>query len=563
MNVIEVAGDLYLLLAALGLCISVQYADLPILGQSAFVAVGGFGTLQLAQHGFPLGLAVPLSVLMACLGGFLLELGAVRLHGASLALATWGLAWLVAAVLAAFPSVSGGSQGLTHETPVRFVSHWLGVAVTITPTAHLVIAAVLCGIVLLALHRLDRGPVGLDLAAVRAGPALAASLGVRVGARRRGVLAATAALGALGGAGSALLLGTVAPTDVSPLLAVQLLIAVLLAGSLRPWGVVGGFAVIAALPHVADAIATAAGAPPQRVRGAVTACLLVLALVLRGVLRRFNVGVRLRGLAAGDDRDVAVDERAPARPTTLVQAQGVRVAYGAVNALDGIDLELRSGEVHALVGPNGSGKSTLLRVLAGAVRPDSGRVEVTANPTAADVARTPQQTVLLSGLTPLAQAAVGARASMSVTFAGLRHLVATPSSAPYARALASRARQQLAVVGLRHRAVANPAVLGAGEQRLLQVARAAATGANVILLDEPAAGTSASERTLLADAIHAYAGNGAAVCIVEHDMRFVRQVSDRMTVLDAGRVLASGDPETVRRDARVRRAYLGDEDLTR
>jgi branched-chain amino acid transport system permease protein len=152
---------------------------------------------------------------------------------------------------------------------------------------------------------------------------------------------------------------------------------------------------------------------------------------------------------------------------------------------------------------------------------------------------------------------------MPARFAGLRHLVATPSSAPYTRALAVRARHHLAVVGLPHRLAANPFALGAGEQRLLQVARAAATGAHVILLDEPAAGTSQGERALLAAAIQEYAGNGAAVCIVEHDMRFVSEVSDRVTVLDAGRVLASGDPATVRRDPLVRRAYLGDEDLTR
>ena len=85
----------------------------------------------------------------------------------------------------------------------------------------------------------------------------------------------------------------------------------------------------------------------------------------------------------------------------------------------------------------------------------------------------------------------------------------------------------------------------------------------MILLDEPAAGTSPGERALLAEAIQEYAGNGAAVCIVEHDMRFVSQVSHRVTVLDAGRVLASGDPGAVRSDARVRRAYLGDGDLTR
>jgi ABC-type branched-subunit amino acid transport system ATPase component/ABC-type branched-subunit amino acid transport system permease subunit len=557
MNVVDVASDLYLLLAALGLCLAVQYADLPILGQSAFVAIGGFGTLQLAQHGFPIGIAVLLSVLIAGIGGFLLGLGSVRLYGASLALATWGLAWLVQSILSAFPSVSGGSQGLVHDTPVRLVSHWLGVAVTLTPTTHLVIAAVLCAIVLVALRRLDRGPIGLDLAAMRAGPALADSLGVRVGARRRGVLAATAALGALGGAGGALLLGTVAPEDVGPLLSVQLLVAVLLAGSFRPYGVLAGFAVVAALPHVADAIASAAGAPAERVRGAITAGLLVLALVLRGLARRFAISHAVR--LAPDDEAEAAPAQVAAAATPLLHARGVHVAFGAVKALDGVDLELRAGEVHALVGPNGSGKSTLLRVLAGAMRPDTGTVEQAP----ASAVRTPQQTVMLTGLTPLTQIAVGARASMPVPFAGVRHLVATPSSGPYARAIAGTAHRNLRTVGLEHRASAAEGALGAGEQRLLQVARAAATGAPVILLDEPAAGTSPGERRLLAAAIESYVGNGAAVCLVEHDMRFVSEVSDRVTVLDAGRVLVSGDPATVRRDPRVRRAYLGDEDLTR
>src|SRR5947199_2772959 len=102
MNELDVASNLYLLLAALGLCISVQYAALPILGQSAFVAIGGFGTFQFAQRGLPLGVAVLVSGLIAAVAGYLVGLGAGRLHGAPLALATWALAWLVQAVLIAF-----------------------------------------------------------------------------------------------------------------------------------------------------------------------------------------------------------------------------------------------------------------------------------------------------------------------------------------------------------------------------------------------------------------------------------------------------------------------------
>jgi ABC-type branched-subunit amino acid transport system ATPase component len=103
----------------------------------------------------------------------------------------------------------------------------------------------------------------------------------------------------------------------------------------------------------------------------------------------------------------------------------------------------------------------------------------------------------------------------------------------------------------------DPRALTVGEQRLLQVARVVATGAQVLLLDEPAAGMTAAERALLAQVLRRLAGNGSAVLLVEHDMRLVGEVADRVTVLDRGRVLAVGRPEQVREDPAVRAAYLG------
>ena len=111
--------------------------------------------------------------------------------------------------------------------------------------------------------------------------------------------------------------------------------------------------------------------------------------------------------------------------------------------------------------------------------------------------------------------------------------------------------------GLTHVADADPATLTVGEQRLLQVARAVATGASVLLLDEPAAGTTAGERARLVEVLRGLAGAGLAVLLVEHDMRLVGAVADRVTVLSAGRRLASGRPAQVRADPAVQRAYLG------
>jgi ABC-type branched-subunit amino acid transport system ATPase component len=251
----------------------------------------------------------------------------------------------------------------------------------------------------------------------------------------------------------------------------------------------------------------------------------------------------------------------------VVVARDVRANFAAVRALDGVDLELFAGQVHALVGPNGSGKTTLLRVLAGAVAPDGGSVTIggVVAPTGqaarvrAGVTRTPQHTVLLAGLDARHEVSVGARAAVRTSYTAVRHLAVTPQSRHDDEQLATCADAALDLVGLASRAESDGAQLGAGDQRLLQVARAAATGAHVLLLDEPAAGTAPAERQRLVTALRDLAAHGVAVCVVEHDMRFVGAVADQVTVLDAGRVLASGDPATVRRHPGVRRAYLGDD----
>jgi branched-chain amino acid transport system permease protein len=560
-STVELAQSLWLLVAALGLALSVQYAGLPVLGQGAFVAVGGVGTALLGPGGadWPLGLAVAAAVAVAGLLGQVVALAARRLEGAYLALATWALAWLVYRAMLAFPSTFGGSQGLVRRAPAHLVSPSLGLDVTLTPGVHVVLAALVCVVVVLALLRIDRGPAGLDLAALREGPALAASLGIPVAARRRAVMTATAALGALSGAGTVALLGLVAPADVSPLLSLQLFVAVLVGGAARWWGPVVGVALLTALPHVASALP----GDSQRASGVLTALLLVVVLLVRRAL----AGVTPAGGTAPRGRQVPdVAHVAPAAQPVLLRATGLHASYDALVALDGADIELRAGHVHALIGPNGSGKSTLIKVLAGELAPDGGTVEIGGRThvarrpqdrVLAGVAATPQRTAVLPRTTPARQVAVGVRGGSRPRHAVLRHLLATPSSRLAAQRQATVVETALRETRLAPVAGIDPAELTVGEQRLLQIARGLATGAHVLLLDEPAAGMSADERARLRHVLRRIVGNGVAVLLVEHDMRLVNEVADRVTVLDAGRVIASGSARAVRSDPAVQRAYLG------
>jgi ABC-type branched-subunit amino acid transport system ATPase component/ABC-type branched-subunit amino acid transport system permease subunit len=559
-SAIDVAQALWLLVAAVGLSVSVSYAGLPVLGAGAFVAVGGYGTALLGPggEGWPLLVAVLVSVLLAAATGWLVALGASRLEGPYLALATWALAWLVQRYLLAYPDETGGVDGLTTPAPAHLVSPTLGLDLSLSPAVHVGVALVVCLLLLGALVRVERGPGGLDLAALREGPELASSLGVPVAARRRAVLAVTAALCALSGAGSTALLGLISPSDVSPLVSLELFVAVLLGGTARWWGPVLGVAVLTALPHVGDALARAGGLDVERSRGVVTAALLVAVLALRG-----PVGRRLErpGRAPGPPAAVPAPARGADAPV-LLEATGLTVTYDGVTALSDASIVLRGGEVHALVGPNGSGKSTLLKALSGELQAGvvalEGRPQVARGPrdrVLAGVVRTPQQTAVLPRLAADRQVGVGARGGSPRRWSVLRHLVATPSSRTGAHeAAVDRTRTE---TGLEHLRGVDPQRLATGDQRLLQVARAVATGARVLLVDEPAAGMTREERARLAAVLRRLAGNGLAVLLVEHDMRLVGEVADRVTVLDLGRVLASGPVDVVRADPAVHRAYLG------
>jgi branched-chain amino acid transport system permease protein len=511
----ELARDLYLLVAVLGLTLVVVHAGLPVLSASAFAAVGGVGALQLERAGMPIGSAVLLAVLAGAAAGGLAGALVARSDAAGVALATWALAWLAYTALLSFPGLAGGEQGLTRPSVDR-VQALFGATITLTPRVHVVAAAVLAALAWWATARLRGGPAGADAAALRDDREQALALGVPAARRRIELMAVAGALCALAGAGVSVLLGVAAPADLSPLLSLQLVAAVI-AGGGNP---ILGFAAIAAIPRLTDALA-GAGASDAAATGVVTAALLVACIVLRR---------RPRARSDGAAAPAASPRPAAPQPAgeLLLSARGLDVRLGAAHPLRGVDLELRAGEIHALIGPNGSGKTTLLRVLAGELRAD-GTVE------GERVTRTLQRDAGFPSLTPYRQLRLalraGERGAALAHFAGLADGTREAEHDRQAREL-----------------------LAAG---CLPVARAAATGAPVLALDEPAAGLGAAERERLVAFLRRLAAAGRGVLIVEHDMRLVAGTADVVTVLDEGRVIAHGTPAQVASDAGVREVYLG------
>jgi len=244
----------------------------------------------------------------------------------------------------------------------------------------------------------------------------------------------------------------------------------------------------------------------------------------------------------------------------LLEVSGLRKSFGALAATDGVDLEVRVGETHAIIGPNGAGKTTFISQLSGMLRPDEGRIrfageDITALPAPArslkGLARSFQITSIYREFTALDNVALAVQAHAGHSFRFWR-----PARAD--AALRDPARAVLEEVGLGARADVVAANLAHGEQRQLEIAMALATGPRLLLLDEPVAGMGTDESLRMVEFLATLKGRKTMV-LVEHDMDAVFTLADRISVLVYGRIIATGTPQEIRANAEVRAAYLGEE----
>jgi branched-chain amino acid transport system permease protein len=532
----DLAAGLYLALAATGLALAVGVAGMPSLAQGAFMAVGAFTAAHLRIHGGVPTLAAAIVGAAAAAGaGAVTGAGFVRLNRGLVAVSTWILAWLVALALTAFPSVSGGAQGLLlPEGP--------------STTAHYELALALVALAALGLVALARGSFGLRLAAARDRRAAAAALGVPVPRLRLTAFVASAAVGGLAGGLSVQLAGIADAASYGPYLSFKLFVAVLIGGAASAAGAFVGIVVLGLVSVGADAVGAVENVPSARFHPLLTAVLLLAVLSLGG-----------EGLLRAPRRRRPAAAVQPEARDTVSQARlggrGLTKRYGDLVALAELDIDVRAGEIVALIGPNGSGKTTALRLLAGTERADGGTVE-----TDGPIARTLQATATFGELTAVEHLLV-ASAGRRRHGGFARTLLATPKARAEQAAATGRAREILRRFGLGDRADTPASELSGADQRLLMIAAAYATGAAVLLLDEPSAGAAHAEVDRLARVVSGLRDDGFAILVVEHNLRLVRTVAARVVALDAGRVIARGTPEQVGAEPAVRGAYLGSQTL--
>lgn len=548
-------------IVGLGLVLLTGAAGLSSFGQAAYVGLGAYITAVLTvKYGVSPWLTLPLVIVLAMAGSFLGALLTVQLSGHYLPLATIAFA-VTAYFLFGALTVTNGQNGIAEIPRLSIGSYELKRA-----SHFYFVMMVLLLFAMRAIANLLDSRMGRAIRAIAGGSAMPESMGIDTRGAKTGAFVIACTLAAFVGWFYAHFQQFINPTPFSLNQGIEYLFMVVLGGAQSLWGVLLGAGLVTLLKQWLQQILPILISSTGNFEIVVFGVLVILLFhfapegIIPSLRARF-------GLDDFSPRAIpyapTLGERAPAESgELLLSARDVSKSFGGLRANDGIDLDLHAGEILALIGPNGAGKSTFFALISGLLGLDAGSVrfrgEAISGKSARAISllglsRTFQHVRLVPSMSALENVALGAhRRGHTGMLRAMLRLDRTEEAC-----LLAEAMLQLKRVGLEQYAWTPAGALALGQQRILEIARALAADPYVLLLDEPAAGLRSLEKDALAKLLGELRAGGLGILLVEHDMQFVMNLSDRVVVLDYGRKLAEGAPDDILADERVLNAYLG------